>query len=93
MANNAKNVSHGTVGATVINVDLARVDHGAAAVKVQLSGNYVRSRPPGAPSAPGFTGAAATLLDFPRTHPSGAILTLHKAEAAALVSAGVAAYV
>ena len=92
MAINAKNVAHGTVGGTTIFVDLARIDHGAASVKVTLSGNYVRARQPGTPSAPGFTGAAAASLDYPRTHASGTTLTLHKAEADALVAAGAAAY-
>ena len=92
MANKAKNVAHGTVGGTTINVDMARIDHGATSVKVTLSANYTRARQPGTPSAPGFTGAAAALLDYPRTHASGATLTLHKAEADALVAAGAAAY-
>ncbi len=92
MANNVKNVAHGSVGGTTIYVDLARIDHGAAAVKVMLSASYVRARQPGTPAAPGFTGAPAASLDFPRTHPSGSVLTLHKAEADALVAAGAAAY-
>ena len=92
MAINVKNVAHGSVGGTSIYVDLARIDHGAAPVKVTLSANYARARLPGTPSAPGFTGAAAALLDYPRTHASGTVLTLHKAEADALVAAGAAAY-
>ena len=92
MANNPKLVSHGTVGGTAINVDMARIDH-SAPVKVQLSGSYVRSVAPGGVTAPGMTGAAAANLDYPRTINSGTILTLIKAEADALVAAGKASYV
>jgi hypothetical protein len=80
MANNVKNVAHGSVGGTTIYVDLTRIDHGAAAVKVMLSASYVRARQPGTPAAPGFTGAAAASLDFPRTHPSGTVPALVSAE-------------
>lgn len=91
MANNPKLVQHGTVGATAINVDMARLEFNAP-VRVQLSGNYARLKVPGSPTPPDMTGAAAANLDYPRTIPSGTIMAFVKGEADALVAAGAAAY-
>ena len=84
-------VKQGTVGATAINVEMGPIEH-AAPVRVTLSGSYARLHVPGTPSPPSMTGCAVANLDFPRTIPSGAVVTLHKGEADALVAAGVAAY-
>jgi hypothetical protein len=93
MTINARNVLYGTVAGTPINVDHSRIDH-SVPVNVQLSGNYVTAaRAPGAPSRPSMTGAAAASLDAQRTVLSGTILSLLKAEADALVTAGKASYV
>lgn len=91
MANNQKLVQHGTANAAPINVDMARIEHGAP-VKVTLSANYTMLSGGGIPSRPSFTGAAAAKLDYPRTIPSGTTLSLLKGEADALVTAGVASY-
>jgi len=91
MALNPKLVRHGSVGGTAINVDLARIEHGAP-VKVRLTADYAIEHPPGAPSRPSMTGAPAAGLDYPRTVASGTVLTLIKAEADALVAAGAASY-
>jgi hypothetical protein len=93
MAINPTLVKYGTAGGTVINVDHSRIEHGAP-VKALLSADYATvQRPPGAPSRPGMTGAAAASLDYPRTILSGTTLSLHKAEADALVAAGKASLV
>lgn len=91
MALNPTYVQHGTVGVTAINVDVSRVEH-SAPVRVQLSGNYARVHPPGVPSPPAMTGAAVANLDYPKTIPSGSVLSFLKHEADALVAAGVASY-
>lgn len=91
MTQNVKNVAHGTVGGTTINVDTTRIDH-SVPVKVTLSSNYAMVRPVGAPTRPCFTGASAANLDYPRTVNSGVTLSLHKGEADALVTAGAASY-
>jgi len=91
MTINAKLVQHGTAGATPINVDLARIEHGSP-VKVHLTSNYTILCGGGIPTRPNFTGAAAANLEYPRTIPSGTTLTLLKGEADALVTAGVATY-
>lgn len=91
MAINAKLVQHGSVGGTAINVDMARIDHGAP-VKVHLTSNYAMLSGPGIPSRPSFTGASAANLDFPRTLTSGTTVSLLKGEAEALVTAGAATY-
>lgn len=87
-----RNQTTGTANATPVNVDTKHLGH-AVSVKVQLSINYSKANPPGWPTAPSMTGAAAASLDYPRTHLSGAILTLLKPEADALVAAGAATYV
>lgn len=92
MAINPKLVQHGTAGGTAINVDLMRIDH-SVAVKVQLSANYTMLNPPGVPTRPGMTGAAAAALDYPRTVNSGTVISLLKHEADALVAASRASYV
>jgi uncharacterized protein (DUF2345 family) len=92
MAINPKLVLHGTAGGTAINVDMARIEHGAP-VKVQLSASYAMIDGPGIPSRPSMTGAAAANLDYPRTIASGTTLSLLKGEADALVTAGKASYV
>lgn len=84
-------VQHGSVGGTPIKVDVTHVDHGAP-VKVRLSANYTMLHAPGIPTRPGFTGAAAASLDYPRTVSSGTTLALLKGEADALVTAGAASY-
>lgn len=91
MAINAKLVQHGSVGGTPINVDLARLEHGAP-VKVRLSSAYTILCGTGIPARPSFTGAPAGSLEFPRTIASGTTLTLLKGEADALVTAGAATY-
>jgi hypothetical protein len=84
---------YGVAGGVNINVDHSRIEHGAP-VKVTLTANYaINARPPGAPTRPGMTGAAAASLDYPRTILSGTVLSLLKAEADALVAAGKATYV
>ena len=89
MAINQQLVQHGSVGATAINVDMSRVDP-SAPVKVQLSGNYTILCGSGIPTRPGFTGAAAGSLEFPRTIASGTKLLLLAGEATALIHAGYA---
>jgi hypothetical protein len=91
MTINAKLVAHGTVGGTPINVDLARLEHGYTQ-KVLLTSNYTMFSGGGIPSRPGFTGAKASNLDFPRTIAAGTTLTLLPGEAAALVAAGAGTY-
>ena len=91
MAQNAKTVSHGTAGGSTINADMARIDHGQTK-RVTLSASYDTARHPGTPTRPQFTGAEASKLDYPRTIPSGTVLTLSVEEAAALVAAGRATY-
>jgi len=91
MAINAKNVSHGLVGATPILVNMARIES-SASVKVVLSSSYARATSTGTPSAPSMTGCASAGLDYPRTIASGVTLSLHKHEADALVAAGAASY-
>ena len=91
MALNQNLVSHGTAGGTAINVDMSRIEH-SAPVKVTLSASYVRNPPPGAPYPPSMTGASFGSLSFPRTIASGTVLSLTKAEADALVTAGKASY-
>jgi len=85
-------VQHGTAGGTAINVDMSRIEHGAP-VKVRLSASYAMIDAPGLPSRPGFTGASASNLDYPRTIANGTTLTLLKGEADALATAGKASYV
>jgi hypothetical protein len=82
---------HGTIngGATVINVDVTRIESGVP-VKVQLLTSYSIERAFGLPSRPSLTGCSAGNLDFPRTIPSGTVIALFKGEADALVSAGAA---
>ena len=93
MSINQRLVKYGTAGGTDINVDHARIDH-SVPVKVQLSADYIlAARQPGAPTRPSMTGVAAANLDYPRTIVSGTTLSLHKAEADALVTAGKASYV
>lgn len=92
MTLNANLVQHGTAGGVAINVDMTRVDH-SAPVKVHLSASYTRMKVPGTPFPPDMTGAAAASLDYPKTIASGATISLHKAEADALVAAGKASYV
>ncbi len=92
MTVNQSLVLHGTAGGTPINVDVSRIEHGFTR-KVQLSASYAMSNSPGIPARPGFTGAAAANLDYPRTVSSGTVLTLLPGEAAALVAAGKASYV
>jgi len=89
---NAKNVQHGTAGATPINVDLSRIDHGSTR-KVQLTSNYTLLCGAGIPTRPGMTGASQANLEYPRTLSSGTQITLSAEEAAALVTAGKATYV
>lgn len=91
MAEGPRILQHGTAGATPINVDVKRIEHGTLA-KVQLTTTYTRLHPPGMPAPPGMTGVAASGLDYPRTIPSGTTLTLFKHEADALVAAGAAVY-
>lgn len=93
MSINQKLVQHGTIsgGATPINVDMARLDHGTP-VKVTLSTDYAMQHGPGIPFRPSFTGAAAKNLQYPRTIVSGTTVSLLKAEADALVAAGAASY-
>jgi hypothetical protein len=92
MAVNPRLVQHGSVGGTAINVDMSRIEH-SLPVKVQLTANYAMLHPPGAPTRPSMTGVAAAGLDYPRTVPTGTVLSLFKAEADALVTAGAATYV
>jgi hypothetical protein len=92
MSEGPRLVNHGTAGGTVINVDVTTIEP-SAAVKVQLSASYARLHPPGVPAPPGMAGVAAAGLDYPRTIPSGTVIALFKAEAAALVTAGKASYV
>jgi hypothetical protein len=93
MSVNQTLVKLGTAGGTDINVDHSRLEHNAP-VKVQLSADYVLvARPPGVPTRPSMTGAAVGSLDYPRTISSGTRLSLVKAEADALVTAGKASYV
>jgi len=92
MGINPRLVQHGTAGGTAINVDMARIEHGAP-VKVQLSANYAMLSGPGIPTRPSMTGTSAVNLDYPRTIVSGTVLTLLKGEADALVTAGKASYV
>jgi len=92
MALNPKLVNTGTAGGTAINADMSRIEP-SAPVRVQLSANYATLHNPGDPTRPDFTGCAVGNLDFPKTVPSGTILHLLAAEAAALVTAGKAAYV
>lgn len=91
MAINQKLVQHGTAGGTPINVDLARIDH-SITKKVTLSANYTILTGTGIPTRPSFTGASPSNLEYPRTINSGTTLTLHAAEADALVAAGKASY-
>lgn len=91
MTINAKLVQHGSVGGTAINVDMARIEHGAP-VKVHLTSNYAMLSGPGIPTRPSMTGAPVANLDYPRTIVSGTTLTLLKGEADALVTAGAATY-
>jgi hypothetical protein len=91
MAINPKLVQHGSVGGTPINVDMARIEHGAP-VKVHLTANYALLSGPGIPARPSFTGAPVAGLDYPRTIVSGTALLLLKGEADALVTAGAATY-
>lgn len=91
MAQNVKNVPHGTAGGSTINADLTRIDHGQTK-RVTLSANYDTTSQPGTPTRPQFTGAEASKLDYPRTIPSGTTMTLSVEEAAALVAAGKATY-
>jgi hypothetical protein len=92
MSESPRLVQHGSVGGVAINVDMAGIDH-SVAVRVRLTAAYAMLHPPGIPSRPGMTGAAAASLDYPRTVASGTILTLLKGEADALVTAGAAVYV
>lgn len=93
MAVNQSLVTHGTVGGTPINVDMSRIDH-STPVKVRLSSAYTTAtRSPGIPTRPGFTGAPYASLDTPKTYAINTVMTVHAAEAAALVAAGVASYV
>lgn len=92
MTINAKLVQHGTAGGTAINADVSRMEH-SVSVRIQLSAAYTMLNSPGIPTRPGFTGAAAANLDYPRTVASGQIMTLLAHEAAALVAAGKASYV
>jgi hypothetical protein len=82
----------GTVGGTAVNVDSKHLSH-AATVKVRLTAAYAVDRPPGWPTRPDNTGAAASNPDVPRTIPSGTTLNLLKPEADALVAAAGAVYV
>ena len=91
MTINATLLNHGSAGGTPINVDVSRLEHGAP-VKVLLSANYTLASTPNFPTRPGFTGAAAASLDYPRVIPSGTTITLLKGEADALVTAGKASY-
>jgi len=91
MALNQTLVKHGTANSVAINVDLSRIEPGAPRY-VTLSYSYATLTPPGAPSRPAFTGAAAGNLDFPKTIANGTRLQLLAGEAAALVAAGVAVY-
>lgn len=92
MAINQKLVKHGTAGGVDINVDYARIGHADAPTKVTLSANYSITHDPGMLFRPQFTGASPANLEYPRTITNGTTLTLHKAEADALVAAGKAAY-
>jgi hypothetical protein len=60
-------------------------------VNVAVTTNYSRSRPPGFPAAPCFTGSA--VCDFPQTLLSGKTYQLLACEAAALISAGAVSFV
>lgn len=91
MAINPKLVQHGTVGGVALNVDMARIEHGAP-VKVHLTSNYTILSGAGIPSRPGFTGASAGNLDYPRVIPSGTTVSFLKGEADALVTAGAGTY-
>jgi hypothetical protein len=90
MTESARAVKHGTLSnGSTISVDLRPgAFDPAGATRVQLSLNYTRVHVPGIPSPPSFTGSAAASLDYPRTIAAGTRLTLHKAEAAALIAAG-----
>lgn len=82
----------GTVGGNPILVDVGSngVSGGAAdLVAVTLSADYVMENPPGYPFRPNVGGATPF---YPRTLPSGGTYRLLKPEAAALVTAGAAAY-
>jgi hypothetical protein len=92
MALNQSLVQYGTAGGTAINVDHSRIDHAAAPRYVTLSASYAITDLPGQPWRPGFTGAAAAGLEYPRTIASSARILVSAAEAAALVAAGKAAY-
>jgi hypothetical protein len=92
MAINQKLVQHGTAGATPINVDLSRIDHGAAPRYVTLSANYSILSGGGIPTRPGMTGCPAAGLDYPRTIANGTRILVSAAEAAALVAASAASY-
>lgn len=93
MALNPNLVTVGTIngGATPIQADVTTLGS-AVPVKVTLSTNYAMICPPGFPSRPGMTGADAIDLSYPRTILSGRTLSLLSCEAAALVTAGDAAY-
>lgn len=83
-------VQLGTVdaGATAINAD---VSQGLGqAVTVTLLKNYARTGAPGFPAPPSMTGVAAAGLNYPRTIPSGTVITVLQVEATALQAAGAA---
>lgn len=92
MTANPNNVQHGTAGGVAINVDMSRIEHGSTKA-VRLTAPYQTKNNPGTPTRPGMTGAAAGSLDFPRTIPTGTVLTLLQGEAIALVNANKATYV
>jgi hypothetical protein len=82
-------------GSTTIQVDVANGIGSAVPIAVTLSENYVLAspRPPGFPSRPSMTGAAAPNLDYPgETVLSGTRIFLLACEAAALVAAGAASH-
>jgi len=88
MAESGRPTNTGSAGGTAINPDLTRLAH-EAPKKVQLSASYTRNCPPGYPSAPDFTGCAASKLDTKaQTLANGTIVTLLGPEADALIAAG-----
>lgn len=87
MAEVNRNTKTGTAGGVEIDVDLLQPLH-QGSKRVTLSANYTLAYPPGYPTPPDMTGAAAASLYYPRTLSNGTTITLLTAEANALISAG-----
>ena len=91
MAESARLVQTGTVGGTPIQVDVTTLGSDVA-VKVTINGtDYVATHPPGWPTRPQDTGAAAAEGSVV-TFATGSTVALLRCEAAALVAADAASY-